>query len=268
MTILVTGSTDGIGKSTAKGLARHGHSLLIHGKNLEKGLVVVDEIEREAENPEIDLLIADLSSLQQIRDLATTVRNRHSRLKVLINNAAVYIPERVITEDGIEMTFAVNVVAPFLLTRLLLPLLEAGAPSRIINVASIAHYDVNKVDWENLQGEKTYDGWQAYALSKLANILLTYGMARRLDPEQITVNCLHPGATCTKLFYKAFPGYPCHPPEVGALTPIFLATSPEVSNVSGKYFDDMKITRSSSLSQRRDVQERFWEVIEGIVEAR
>ncbi|MGA2935334.1 MAG: SDR family oxidoreductase [Methanomicrobiales archaeon] len=263
-TILVTGSTDGIGKATAKALARQGHRVLIHGRDREKGRAVLREIGKEIDGATLDLFTADLSSLEGVRALASGVEDRYERLDVLVNNAGVYMPERVLTRNGLEMTFAVNLAAPFLLSHLLMPLLESRAPSRIVNVASSAHFDANILDWDNLQGEKQYDGWEAYSRSKLGVVQFTYSLARRLDPGQVTVNCLHPGVICTKLFYSAFPDYPCEPPEAGARTPVYLASSPRVAGVSGKYFDGMKEERSSGISHDRDLQDRLWGLLEKV----
>ena len=263
-TILVTGSTDGIGKATAKALARQGHRVLIHGRDRGKGRAVLREIGKETEGAFLDLFTEDLSSLEGVRALASGVKDRYDHLEVLINNAGVYMPERVITGDGLEMTFAVNLAAPFLLSHLLLPLLEAGAPARIVNVASSAHFDARTPDWDNLQGEKQYSGWKAYSLSKLGVVLFTYALARRLDPGQVTVNCLHPGVICTKLLYAAFPNYPCEPPEAGARTPAYLATSIGVEGVSGKYFDGMKEERSSRTSHDRDLQDQLSRYLERV----
>lgn len=263
-TILVTGSTDGIGKATAKALARQGHRVLVHGRDPEKGRAVLREIGKETGGATLDLFTADLSSLKGIRSLAASVTERYDRLDVLINNAGVYLPGRVLTGDGLEVTFAVNLVAPFLLSHHLMPLLTVGAPARIVNVASSAHFDAGTMDWDNLQGEKQYDGWGAYSRSKLGVILFTYSLARRLDPGQVTVNCLHPGVICTKLLYSAFPDYPCEPPDTGARTPVYLATSPRVAGVTGKYFDGMKEERSSRTSHDRDIQDRLWGYLEKV----
>ena len=263
-TILVTGSTDGIGKATAKALARQGHRVLVHGRDREKGRAVLREIGKEAEGATLDLFTADLSSLRGVRGLADQVADRYDRLDVLINNAGVYMPGRVLTRDGLEMTFAVNVAAPFLLSHLLMPLLEAGAPARIVNVASSAHFDANTLDWDDLQGEKRYEGWEVYSRSKLGVVSFTYSLARKLDIGQMTVNCLHPGVICTKLHYSAFPDYPCEPPEAGARTPVYLASSPGVEGVSGKYFDGMKEERSSRISHDRDLQDRLWGYLEKV----
>jgi NAD(P)-dependent dehydrogenase (short-subunit alcohol dehydrogenase family) len=263
-TILVTGSTDGIGKATAVALARQGHRVLVHGRDREKGRAVLAEIRREAENPDLDLFTADLSSLEGIRGLAGDVGDRYERLGVLINNAGVYMPGRVLTGDGLETTFAVNLLAPFLLSRLLLPLLSSGAPARIVNVASSAHFDAEGMDWDNLQGERQYDPWGAYAQSKLGVVLFTYTLARRTAPGQVTVNCLHPGVICTKLLHSAFPVYPCEPPEAGARTPVYLATSPRVSGITGKYFDELREARSSRISHDPEAQDRIWSYLEGV----
>jgi NAD(P)-dependent dehydrogenase (short-subunit alcohol dehydrogenase family) len=256
-TILVTGSTDGIGKATALALARLGHRVLVHGRDQGKGRAVLEEV-RKAGSPGPDLFTGDLSTVAGVRGLAADVGDRYDRLDVLINNAGVYRGRRVLTKDGLETTFAVNLLAPFLLSHLLLPLLTAAAPARIVNVASSAHFDAERMDWDNLQGEKRYRGWDAYAQSKLGVVLMTAAFARRLDPGQVTVNCLHPGVICTKLLALAFPSYPCEPPEAGARTPVYLATSPEVEGVTGKYFDGMQEARPSRVARDRDVQERLW----------
>jgi len=264
LTVLVTGSTDGIGRATVTALARQGHCVLIHGRDPEKGRRVVEVIRRDTGSTFLEFFTADLASRRQVRSLAAAVQSRFTRLDVLINNAGVYMPERVMTDEGFEMTFAVNLLAPFLLSRLLLPSLEAAAPARVVNVASIAHFDAEELDWDNLQGERHYDAWQAYALSKLGVILFTDALAERLDPAKVTVNCLHPGVICTKLLYSAFPDYPCDPPETGALTPVYLATSPEVASVTGKYFDGMKEARTSRIAHNNEVRDRFWMMMESL----
>jgi NAD(P)-dependent dehydrogenase (short-subunit alcohol dehydrogenase family) len=263
-TILVTGSTDGIGKATAKALARQGHRILVHGRVPEKGRAALGEIGKVAGGAVPDLFIADLSTMEGTRGLAAQVTDRYERLDVLINNAGVYMPERVVTGEGLEMTFAVNVVAPFLLSRLLIPPLEAARPARIVNVASSAHFDAKGMNWEDLQAGRKYDAWGAYAQSKLGMVLLTHALAGRLDPGQVTVNCLHPGVICTKLLRSAFPVYPCEPPETGARTPVYLATSPRVSGVTGKYFDEMREGRPSGISRDQEAQERLWAYLEGV----
>ncbi|HVP25768.1 MAG TPA: SDR family oxidoreductase [Methanomicrobiales archaeon] len=260
-TILVTGSTDGIGKATAKALARQGHRVLVHGRDTGKGRAALAEIGKEAGSGDLDLFTADLSTIDGIRGFATDLGERYERLDVLLNNAGVYMADRVLTKDGLETTFAVNLLAPFLLSHLLVPLLEAGAPARIVNVASSAHFDAGNMEWDNLQGEKHYDGWGAYAQSKLGVVLFTTSLARRLEPGRMTANCLHPGVICTKLLRSAFPVYPCESPEAGARTPVYLSTSPRVSGVTGKYFDEMKEARPSRISRDRETQDRLWEYL-------
>lgn len=260
-TVLVTGSTDGIGKATALGLARMGAKILLHGRDTEKGRRVQEEIARQTGSDQLDLFIADLASQRQVRDLAADVVERHERLHVLINNAGTYQAGRRLTDDGLEATFAVNYLAPFLLSHELLGLLEMSSPSRIINVASITHLSA-RVDWSNLQGERWYDGYQAYALSKLGLILFTYELAERLKGSAVTANCLHPGVIKTKLLRAGFGDHPGSPPEKGARTPIYLASSPEVEGVSGEYFIDCRTARSSPYSYDKDLQERFWKLAE------
>jgi NAD(P)-dependent dehydrogenase (short-subunit alcohol dehydrogenase family) len=260
-TVLVTGSTDGIGKATALDLAQMGAKVLLHGRDPEKGRRVHEEIARTTGTDQLDLFIADLASQRQVRKLATDVVKRHERLHVLINNAGTFQAERRMTEDDLETTFAVNYVAPFLLTHELLGLLEKSSPSRIINIASIAHWNA-KVDWNNLQGERLYDGHQAYALSKLGIILFTYELAERLKGSVVTANCLHPGVIRTKLLRAGFGDYPGSTPEKGARTPIYLASSPEVEGVSGDYFMECRPAKSSQLSYNKELQKRFWELAE------
>ena len=243
--ILVTGSTDGIGKQTALDLAQIGATMLLHGRNPARGERVVDEIKRATGNDRIEIFIADFSSLNDVRSLAEQVRQKYNTLDVLINNAGVYETRHRTSEDGLELTFAVNHLAPFLLTYLLLDLLKKAAPSRIINVSSIAH--ASSIDFENLQGEKHYGGYEAYALSKLCNILFTYKLARLLEGSGVTANCLHPGTISTKLL-KAGWGVGGSPVTQGSVTPVYLTTATELGGVTGKYFMDKKQKKSSRIS--------------------
>jgi NAD(P)-dependent dehydrogenase (short-subunit alcohol dehydrogenase family) len=263
-TILVTGSTDGIGKHTALGLARMGARVLLHGRDQEKGRKIKDEIAQETGNDQLELFIADLSSQKRVLNLAREIANKHEHLHVLINNAGTFLPERRLTEDGLEMTFAVNYLAPFLLTHELLKLLSKSAPSRIVNVASIAHWNAN-VDWSNMQGEKYYDGFQSYALYKLGIVLFTYELAKRLKGSEVTVNCLHPGIVRTKLLRAGFGNYPGIAPDEGAKTSIYLASSPDLENMSGKYFESCRQAHSSPLSYDNALQEEFWRLSENLV---
>lgn len=263
-TVLVTGSTDGIGKATAMELARRGAKVLIHGRNPEKGRAVLEEIRKRTGNETLEFFEADLSSQRQVRRLASEVIESRDKLHVLINNAGTFLPQRQLTEDGLEITFAVNYLAPFLLTHELLDLLKKSSPSRIITVASIAHWNA-RVDWNNLQGERRYDGFDAYALSKLGDILFTYALARRLQGTGVTANCLHPGVIRTKLLRAGFGNYPGAMPEEGARTSVYLATSPDVENVSGRYFERCRPARSSPQSYDMELQERFWQVSERLI---
>jgi NAD(P)-dependent dehydrogenase (short-subunit alcohol dehydrogenase family) len=171
--ILITGSTDGIGKATARDLVSRGAEVIIHGRNKQKGNRVRKELAEITGNPPLDLLIADLSSRDQVRLMVEDITSRYPRLDVLINNAGTYEKERYLTPDGVERTFAVNYLAPFLLTRLLLPLLKRNSHSRIVTVASSAHEDVDRVIWDNLPAQDHFDPWGAYALSKFADITFT-----------------------------------------------------------------------------------------------
>jgi len=259
--ILVTGSTDGIGRQTAQKLARKGSVVLLHGRNPSKGQRVMEEISSVTGSDRLQFFLADLASQQQVHSLAEEIIESYDRLHVLINNAGTFQPERRLTEDGLETTFAVNYLAPFLLTRDLLPLLKKSAPSRIINVASIAHWDA-QVDWNNLQGEMHYDAFDAYALSKLCIILFTYALAERLKGTRVTANCLHPGVIKTKLLQAGFGNHLGDAPEKGAETSVYLACSSEVKDVTGRYFEKCKPVRSSPLSYDRELRERLWRVSE------
>jgi NAD(P)-dependent dehydrogenase (short-subunit alcohol dehydrogenase family) len=233
-----------------------------------KGELVLDEVRRETGNNSLEFFRADLSSQRQVRSLAEEVIQSQKQLHVLINNAGTFQPQRRLTEDGLEVTFAVNYLAPFMLTHDLLDLLKESAlkesvlkesaQSRIVTIASIAHWNAS-VDWNNLQGERRYDGFQAYALSKLGNILFTYALARRLQGTVVTANCLHPGVVRTKLLRAGFGDYPGATPKEGTRTSVYLASSPEVEKISGKYFENGSPARSSPISYDQDLQEKLWQ---------
>jgi len=226
--VLVTGPTDGIGKETALGIARMGARVLLHGRNAEKGRRVQKEIREKSGNDRIEFFLADLSLQREVRRLAAEVEKEHDRLDVLVNNAGVFMRVRRLTAEGIETTFAVNHLAPFLLTNLLLGHLKKSWPSRIATVSSIAHRDA-QVDWSNLQGERRFDGYDAYdaySLSKLGNLLFTYELSRRLNGSGVDANALHPGVVRTKLLRAGFGDYPGDDPRKGAMASIRLATSP------------------------------------------
>ncbi|MCQ8893733.1 MAG: SDR family oxidoreductase [Methanolinea sp.] len=261
--VLITGSTDGIGKATARILAGEDTEVIVHGRDETKGREVLKEIKGLVWNRNLDLVIADFAVLDEVRRMAGEITSRYNHLSVLINNAGTYEKNRVLTTDNIERMFAVNYIAPFILTHGLLPLLEKGSPSRVVNVASIAHRDVRQIDWDNLQGERRYDPFDAYALSKFADITFTYMLADRTAARGVTVNCVHPGVVATKMLRAGFPGIRGKPPAEGAKIPAFLALSPDVAGLTGKYFEEsFHPCPSSPLTYDKAVQQRFWKVAE------
>jgi|TARA_B100001971_G_scaffold190116_1_gene192604 NAD(P)-dependent dehydrogenase (short-subunit alcohol dehydrogenase family) len=262
---MITGANSGIGLSTAKGLAKLGATLILVCRNKEKGDKALREIQYETQNDKIDLLLADLSSQKSVRDLASSFKTKYDKLDVLINNAGTYCTKRTFTEDGIETTFAVNHLAYFLLSNLLLDDLKASSSSRIIIVSSGLERQ-GKINFDDLQCEKGYFfGYRAYSQSKLANILFTYELAHRLAGTRITVNCLHPGFVKTNLIRTrrliTFLSSPLQiTPEKGAETSIYLASSAEVEGITGKYFANKKETKSSKGSYDESISKRLWEV--------
>jgi NAD(P)-dependent dehydrogenase (short-subunit alcohol dehydrogenase family) len=259
--ILITGSTDGIGKQTALDLAKLGATVLIHGRNRTRCENTATEIKTKTGSQSLEFFVADLALLRQIRNLAKEIKSKHDKLDVLINNAGVIENQRKLTEDGYEMTFAVNHLAYFLLTGLLLDLLKKSAPSRIINVSSMSHS--SHIDFDDLQSEKHFRGYSAYSLSKLCNILFTYELAERLQGSGVTANCLHPGTINTKLLRMNFSGG--RPVSEGSKTSVYLATAPELEKVTGKYFVDKRETRSSDISYDPEVRRKLWEMSERMV---
>lgn len=252
--MLVTGATDGIGEETARELGRRGARVLVHGRNAEKTERVAKAIRDEG--GEAEPLLADFSSLRQVRALADSVRSRTQRLDVLLNNAGIYAHTRELTEDGLESTFQVNHLAPFLLTHELLPLLKASAPSRVVTVSSIAHRR-GAIDPDDLQLERGFDGYQAYANSKLANVLFTFELARRLEGSGVTANCLHPGVIGTKLLREGF-GSDGASVEEGAATSVHLASSEDVAGVTGRYFVQSKEAPVAPPARDEALQRALW----------
>jgi NAD(P)-dependent dehydrogenase (short-subunit alcohol dehydrogenase family) len=267
---LITGATSGIGYITAREIARTGMTLVLVGRDQERTQDCVARIRQETGNSTVDFLLADLSSQQQVRQLADTFRQRYQNLHVLVNDAGGIFWSRRETVDGLEMTFALNHLAPFLLTNLLLPTLQASTPSRIVTVASDAHSGAT-IHFDDLQWKThPYRAFAAYGQSKLANILFTYELARRLKGQAITANTLHPGFVASN-FGKSTPlmrfGFSlARPfaisPEKGAATPVYLATSPDVATTSGLYFVKEKPARSSAASNNEDTARRLWTVSE------
>jgi NAD(P)-dependent dehydrogenase (short-subunit alcohol dehydrogenase family) len=265
---LITGGTNGIGKSTAQKLARMGATVVIVGRNAQKTAQVVEEIRTISGNKNVDSLLADLSSQQEVRNLADEFKSRYSQLHVLLNNAGGVFMQRQLSVDGIEMTFAFNHLAYFLLTHLLLDTLKASTPARIINVSSDAHSS-GKIEFDNLQGERNYSS-RAYGNSKLANILFTNELARRLEGTGVTVNALHPGFVATgfgknnpgllmKIIRAAVPLI-ARSPEKGAETSVYLATSISVEGMTGKYFYNSQAIPAAAQATDRTVAKKLWDV--------
>jgi len=269
-TCLITGATSGIGKATALALARMGATLVLVCRDRNRGEQTRAAIRAQSAGAEVDLMLADLASQQEIRRLAGEFLTTGRPLHVLVNNAGVVNTSRSVTVDGIETVFAVNHLAYFLLTHLLLDRLQQSAPARIISVASDAH-KFGAMNFDDLQAERRYRTMRVYGQSKLANILFTYELARRLQGTGVTVNCLHPGAVATGLGTNngawAKPiikllGLFFRSPERGAATSIYLASSPEVEGTSGKYFVDCRPRRSSPASYDEASAKRLWEISE------
>jgi retinol dehydrogenase-12 len=267
---IVTGATSGIGKETARALAHQGGTLILMGRNPDKTVATVEELRREADNPKIEYLLADLSSQDEIRCLVQEFKNHHNRLDVLVNNAGGFFLWRQESVDGIEMTFALNHLGYFLLTSLLLDTIVASAPARIINVSSGSHLRAT-MNFQDLQGRRSYSGPRAYGQSKLANVLFTYELARRLNGAGVTVNALHPGFVATNIgsnngwivrALRPLMNLRALSVEEGAETVIYLATSPDVEGVTGKYYFRCNAVTSSAYSDDVVVAQRLWRVSE------
>jgi NAD(P)-dependent dehydrogenase (short-subunit alcohol dehydrogenase family) len=274
--ILITGATNGIGKVTALELAKMGASVVIVGRSRSRTEAAANEIKAASKNNLVDILIGDLSSIAEVRRVADEFKRKYQHLDVLINNAGAVFNTRQETVDGYEMTFGLNHLSYFLLTSLLLDVLKASAPSRIVNVASDAHRG-SSIDFNDLQNEKSYGmgGFGAYSRSKLANVLFTYELARRLAGTGVTANVLHPGFVATgfghnsskmmSLAMSMIQRLFALTPEQGAETMIYVATSPEVEGVTGKYFDKNKAVQSSPQSYDEAGARRLWEISESLV---
>jgi len=275
-TILITGATSGIGRAAAQGLAQRGARLVIVGRSADKTNAAVAELRQATGNQAVEGLLADLSRQSEVRALAEQVRARYPLLDVLINNAGGVFGTRQETADGLELTFAVNHLAYFLLTDLLLDNVRAAAQAhgsaRIVNVASGAHQRVRGLDFDDLQSKRHYNAFQVYGASKLANILFTRELARRLADTGITVNAMHPGLVHTgfgnnnrhwywRLAYL-FINLAGKTPEQGADTIIYLATAPEVAGVTGQYFYERKAIEPSAAARDPQTAQRLWDVSE------
>lgn len=262
---IVTGANVGIGKATAEGLARKGATIVLACRNLDKGQAALDEIQRATKSTALHVMALDLASQASIRAFARAVEERFDRLDVLVNNAGLITRRRQLTADGLEAQLGVNHLGPFLLTRLLLPLLERSAPSRVVVVSSGAHWR-GRIAWDDLQATRGYAFRQVYAQSKLANLLFVRALARRT--KGVTVNGLHPGVIATEIA-RDMPlpvrfAWRClfKSPEEGALTPLHLATSPQLDGVTGKYFEECRQVRPAPAALDDAAAERLWTISE------
>ena len=270
---LITGATSGIGKVTATVLASQGAEVIITGRNQEKTETTTRQIKSETGNDAVHYLLADFSDLGQVRELASNYKNRYSCLDVLVNNAGSFFNSRRETQYGVEMTFLVNHLAPFLLTNLLLETIQESETARIINVSSDAH-SYGSMDFDDLGFKRGYVGMKAYARSKLANILFTNETVRRLGVSSVTVNALHPGHVATDIWSTDFSfigpalkrvmGLFALSPEEGADNSIYLASSPDVAGVTGKYFVKREPAQSSPLSYDEEIAQRLWGISEDL----
>jgi NAD(P)-dependent dehydrogenase (short-subunit alcohol dehydrogenase family) len=265
--VLITGATSGIGKAAATALAAMGAEVVVTGRDRGRGEAALAEIRRASDSEKVSLMLADLAVQAEVRKLADSFRERHDRLDVLVNNAGLIQSRHKKTPDGIELTLAVNHLAPFLLTSLLLDLLEKSAPSRVITVSSEARRSA-EIDFDDLQSERRYRAFPVYGMTKKANILFTYELAERLEGTGVVANCVHPGGVNTNfgddnrspgiLLFRAFKPF-MRTPEQGADTVIYLASSPEAAEMNGKYLTDRE---EVSPAEPRDAvaQKRLWEV--------
>jgi len=261
---LITGATSGIGKETALALAKMGAAIVFTARDIKKGEAVRDQFKALSKNEMIDVLECDLSSLQNVRDCCDRFRRKYDRLHVLINNAGTWEKERKLSKDGIENTFAVNHLAPFLMTNLLLDIMKMSTPSRIVSVSSGLHGGT--IDFDDVEFKSGFRGMSAYRQSKLANMLFIKELARRLTGTGVTANCLMPGFVSTGLsrnsgaVSRTFVKILASSPEKGAETPIYLASSPEVGGISGECFRKKRIAKTSGESNDPVLARRLWEL--------
>lgn len=255
-TILVTGATDGLGRRLAQELSARGATVLLHGRSKERLEATMEELPSQMGGEKSNSsYLSDLSSLESVRDLAERILSEHDRLDVLVNNAGIISPERQESEDGYELTFAVNYLSHFLLTRLLLPLLRESAPARIVNVASAGQ---SPLDFSNLMLKQGYDAMKAYSQSKLAQVMFTFELAGRLRDTGLTVNALHPASLMdTKMVRSTF-GYTMSTVGEGTEAVVRLALSPEVEGATGRYFDGTGEARADRQAYDEEARKRLW----------
>jgi NAD(P)-dependent dehydrogenase (short-subunit alcohol dehydrogenase family) len=262
MTILITGSTDGLGREIARRLAAAGATVLLHGRDEGRARATLDEIGAETWNDRLRFVLADLSSLAEVRRLAQETERECERLDVLVNNAGVAFPRessRQLSADDYELTFAVNYLSHFLLTRLLLPLLERSAPARIVNVASIGQFPI---DFEDVMLERGYDSFRAYGQSKLAQIMFSFELAERLGDAGVTVNALHPATLMDTKMVRATFGRTMATVEEGAEATVRLISSPELEGVTGRFFDGTRESTAHEQAYDAEARRRLWELSE------
>ena len=258
-TILVTGATDGLGKHVASALAARGATVLLHGRGPERLEATLEEVRDQTSTEKVGSYLADFSSLAAVRDLADRILSEYDRLDVLVNNAGIIVQERKESEDGYELTFAVNYLSHFLLTSLLLPLLKDSAPARVVNVASAGQ---SPIDFDDPMLERGYDAMRAYSTSKLAQIMFTFELAERLSGTGVSVNALHPASLMdTKMVQDTF-GYTMSTVEEGARAVVRLAVSPELEGVTGRYFDGTREARADGQAYDKEARQRLWELSE------
>ncbi len=273
--VLITGANSGMGKATSIELAKTGAVIVMLCRNSERGEEALKAVRTSSGNNSVELMLCDLGSLKSVRDFCSEFKSKYQRLNVLINNAGIILPGYHQTTDGYELQFGVNHLGHFLLTKELLSLLLAAAPARIINVASGAH-KIGKIHFEDVNLKKNYTVWRAYAQSKLANILFTYELAKKLQGTGVTVNCLHPGAVATSMGINRDTGFGTfitrmlrpffQTSEKGSETAVYLAVSHDIEGISGKYFYRKKSVPSSKRSYDKIAAEKLWDLSEKIVQ--
>lgn len=276
---LVTGATSGMGEATAHALAQRNATVILVARDMGRAWATLGRIKSQTGNSSIEAMIYDLSSQAEVRQLAADFKSKYQRLDILVNNAGAWFNKRQLSADGLEMTFALNHLSPFLLTSLLMDLLKAAAPSRIVNVSSYGHAKIKGMNFDDLQFQNNYgNGMRAYRQSKLANILFTYELARRLEGTGVTVNAVNPGLVATNFglnnvpwlkgsmrnIWKGIFGMFALSPDSGAQTAIFLASGAEVEKVTGKYFTNEMSEKSSPASYDEAAASRLWEISTGM----
>ena len=275
LTCLITGATDGIGKEAAIELAKKGCNLILIGRSKEKGDKVVEEIRKVADSyVDIDYFTADLMLMKEVSRVADEVSSKYPKIDILLNNVGAYFAFRDVTEEGFERTFALNHLGYFLMTKKLLPLVEKSDYKRIVNVSSSAHYGID-FEFDNMNGEKKYSGFDTYKKSKLANVMFTYELAKRVKDKGITANCLHPGFVSTNFgknnnflwrnVIRVAMWLTAISVKDGAKTSIHLACSDEVKDITGRFFAASKVKKGSSKAKNEEHNRKLWELSEEAV---